>query len=283
MTSAHGATTAGSDVSWWSTDPVSVAGTLILIALVSAFVWAARRRSRSGRTWPSGRTWSYVAGCAVVAATPFSGVAHYDDVFAVHVGKHLVLMMVAPILLVYAGPLRLVLRSLPKHARTEIGAILADPAVRRVVAGRRTAVWLCIDYYGSMALYLLTPLYRWSTEHEWLHVAAHLYFLVCGVLFWIPLIGEDPIGRRTPWPEQRLMLVIGVPFYAVLGAAVAFLPTVSDLPGASTAGAVLAVGGAALSLAGLAVLTARARCTLPPHPPTTGDANEGAGSWPAVY
>lgn len=281
MISAHGTPTI-TGPSWWSTDTASVLGTLILLAMASAFVVAARRRSRSGRTWPRYRICSYVGGCTVVAVTLFSGIAHYDDVFAVHVGQHLALMMVAPILLVCGGPLRLALRSLPRAARTEVGAILADPSVRRFTAGRRSAIWLCADYYGSMAIYLLTPLYPWSTEHEWLHVSAHAYFLLCGLLFWIPLIGEDPIGRRTEWPAQRIMLLVGVPFYVGLGAAVALLPPVSGLPGAGAAGTVLALGGSGLSVAGLAVLWMRARRRAAAPASARHDSLEGARSWPAA-
>ncbi|MEU2001881.1 cytochrome c oxidase assembly protein [Rhodococcus sp. NPDC019627] len=282
MNNAHGAPTTTEAVNWWSTDIVSVAGTVILCALASAFVLAARRRSRSGRTWPRYRTWSYVGGCGVVAITLFSGISHYDDIFAVHVGQHLVLMMVAPILLVYGGPLRLLLRSLPQHVRSEIGAVFADPVVRRFTGGRRAVFWLCADYYGSMAVYLLTPVYRWSTEHQWLHMSAHIYFLICGLLFWIPLIGEDPIGRRTPWPTQRVMLMMGVPLYVALGIAVALLPTVSVLSGAAAAGAVLVLGGSALSVAGLTVLWLRARRGTVAPVGTRPDAIEGAGSWPAA-
>ncbi|MBC2644692.1 MULTISPECIES: cytochrome c oxidase assembly protein [unclassified Rhodococcus (in: high G+C Gram-positive bacteria)] len=282
MNSAHGAPPTTDAVNWWSTDTSSVAGTVILIALASAFVIAARRRSRSGRTWPRCRTWSYVGGCGVVAVTLFSGIAHYDDLFAVHVGQHLVLMMVAPILLVYGGPLRLLTRALPQRTRSEVTAVLADPLVRRFTAGRRAVFWLCADYYGAMAVYLLTPIYRWSTEHQWLHISAHMYFLLCGLLFWIPLIGEDPIGRRTPWPTQRVMLTMGVPFYIALGTAVALLPTVSALPGAAAAGTVLALGGGALSVAGLTVLWLRAHRGTVGLAGTRPDAIEGAGSWPAA-
>jgi cytochrome c oxidase assembly factor CtaG len=276
VTSAHGAAH-DSGVQWWPTDAVSVLGCVVLVALAAAFVFAARRKSRSGRVWPSYRVWSYVSGCGLIALVLFSGVSRYDRVFGVHVSQHLVLMMVVPPLLVRGGPLRLCLRTLPQLFRAEVTAILSDPVVRRVTAGQRTAILLCLDYYGSMAVYLLTPLYQWGTEHEWLHISAHVYFLLCGIMFWIPLVGEDPIGWRTDWPVKRAMLLIGVPFYLALGGLVAVLPGPSSMAGSGAAGAILALGGSALSLAAVGALRARGTHISPgERRPSFADLPEGA-------
>lgn len=224
-------------------DWVSLAGTTVLIVCVLAYVAAAATPSRVGRRWPARRTVAFLAGAALVQLSMVAGGGSgADDDLAAHVAGHLVLMMAAAPLLVAGGPLRLLLRSLPRRRRMAMVEVLQDPAVRSLTAGRFTAVFLVADYYGSMAVYLLTPLQRWSTEHLWLHIGAHVYFLTCGALFWVSLHGRDATGWRPRQSTRMVMTLVGVPLLTVLGYALM-------VRGEHAAGWVMAIGGSALSVA----------------------------------
>lgn len=237
---AHGATEGA--------DAVGVVSTGLIVAAGLVYLVAARRPSRAGRRWPTGAVTAYLCGLVLLYVVSFSGMGGSDHSLAVHVARHLVLMMVVAPLLVAGGPLRLLLRSLPRDRRMSLVGIVQDPAVRAVTAGRWTAVLLTADYYGSMAVYLLTPLARWATEHLWLHVAAHVYFLACGALFWAPLLGRDPTGWRPRHRTKLAMTLAGVPLNALLG----WILIVAGVDEA--AGWVLILGGGGISLLGVAVV-----------------------------
>lgn len=242
------------DSHWWAADPMTLLGSALIGGPVVAFVVLALRPSRQGRIWPRARTASFVLGSVLLGLTLYAPLNRFDDGQAVHASQHLVLMMVIPPLLVLGGPLRLMLRSMSRKSRRAVLDTLGDPAMHAVLAGRRAAFWLCFDYYLSMAVYLLTPLYKWSTVHEWLHIASHIYFLLCGLVFWVAIIGEDPLGMRLSWPQKRLMLGLGIPFYLALGVAVMTIPPHFGLPGSPGAGTVLIIGGSVISALSVAAV-----------------------------
>lgn len=227
-------------------DSVTLVGAAVLLAAVLAYV-AAATPSRRGRRWPVRRTAAFLAGAVLVQVSISGGGNRGDDALAAHVAGHLVLMMAAAPLLVAGGPMRLALRSLPRRRRMAVVEVLQDPAVRSLTAGRFTAVFLVADYYGSMAIYLLTPLQEWSTDHAWLHVGVHVYFLTCGILFWVSLYGRDATGWRPDRSTRVIMTLVGVPLLSALGYALA-------LRGDEAAGWVMAAGGSALSVAAAAAV-----------------------------
>src|SRR4051812_27890680 len=70
-----------------------------------------RLRAR-GRRWATGRTAAFASGLAVVLLATQSGLGRYDTAgFAVHMGQHLLLGMVAPLLLALGAPVTLALQS----------------------------------------------------------------------------------------------------------------------------------------------------------------------------
>lgn len=231
---------------------------LLELAAVGGYVVAAQRLSPRGKRWPAWRTASFMAGMTVVAIALHSSIASYDDVFAVHLSQHLVLMMVAAPLLAAAAPITLALRTLGTRGRRRLVGVLEDPAMRPL-SGRTAAILVPLDFYGSMVIYLLTPLYALSLEHEAAHIAAHAYFLTCGLLFWAPMLAVDPVRWRPPPQTARLLVACGVPATTLLAAVLLILPTpVGGVsPSATHAGAwTLLVAGSVFTVIGLALLRA---------------------------
>jgi cytochrome c oxidase assembly factor CtaG len=207
------------------------------------YALAAARPSPRGRRWPHARTICFLGGVALLVASYASGLDIYEDDPAVHVVQHMLVMMAVPPLLAFGAPLTLLLRTLPARGRRAVTTALDDPTLR-LWRGRWAGLWLAGDYFGSMYVYQLTPLRSLAERHSGVHVAVHFYFLLCGLVFWLPVAGLDPARYRPRPPTKRLLVAIGVPAFATLGG-------IELLAGHHATGLAYIASGVALSLAGL--------------------------------
>ncbi len=191
-------------------------GPLLVVASVAlGYLWLARREE-ARRGWPISRTLWFLTGSAVLGlALSATFDAYADRDFGGHVAQHLLLAMVAPVPLVLAAPVTLLLRQLPhRHAR-RLGRLLHHRAVRFL---SHPVTALALSSGGLVVLYF-TPLYALSTRHEAVHVAVHAHFVAAGVLFAWVVAGPDPAPGRA---SVRTRLV-------VLGVAIAIHSTVAQL------------------------------------------------------
>ena len=186
-----------------------MAAGLVFAVVVAAYLRAARRVRRP---WPAGRSVALVAGALVVTvAVLLDGEAR----FTTHAAQHLLLGMVAPALFALAAPVTLALQTGGAGARRRLRRVLHSRAA--AVAAHPLTGWSLFG--GSMLALYLTPLYRLSLEHGWLHEALHVHFLAAGALFFWPVVGVDPLPRRLPHGGRLLVVFLAVPFHAVLGMA----------------------------------------------------------------
>jgi cytochrome c oxidase assembly factor CtaG len=242
----------------WQFDPISCIGLAIEAIALAGYLAAMRAVRRRGRPWPQARAIAYISGVAAIAFALQSGFASYDDeVFWVHMTQHLVLMMVAPPLLALGAPVTLLLAVLGRPGRRRVMGLLRDPAMH-MVDGPAAAWLLPADYYGSMFVYMLTPLYRESEVSTAFHEFAHAYFLACGLLLWLPLIGLYPARWRPPYRVKLLVVAVGVPLYALLGILVeaegSFVSPAHSVQSIRLGAWVLASLGVGFSLLGLLLL-----------------------------
>src|SRR3954447_12479052 len=200
------------------------------IALAAVYLLGVRRLRRRGDAWPPGRTLAWLAGCAVLLIATSSGIGRYAPaMFSVHMGEHMLLAMLVPILLVLGGPVTLALRALPTSGRD------GPPGPREWLLGAihsPVARWLTHPLFtlpvfvGSYYVLYFSGLFPAALPQHWAHLLMNAHFIGAGVLFFWPLIGVDPAPRRLP-PAARLGIVFGsLPFHAFFGVA---------LMGASTA------------------------------------------------
>ena len=188
--------------------PAMAAGLLLAVSLA----WYLAAARRVPRRWPAPRTAAFVAGAAVVAAAL---VVDGEESFAAHAGQHLLFGMVAPALFALAAPVTLALQAGRRPLRTRLLRLLHS-RLAAVLAHPLTA-WALFG--GSMLALYLTPLYRLSLDHAWLHEALHVHFLAAGALFFWPVVGADPVPRRLAHGARLLMVFLTIPFHAVLGMA----------------------------------------------------------------
>jgi putative copper resistance protein D len=187
----------------WSGDPL-----VWLPAVVALVAWwlAVRRvnREHPGNPVPRARTVSWVLGVAAVLLALDSGIERYDTtLFWVHMVQHLLLTLVAPILLLSAGPLTLLLRvSSAETRRRWIFPVLHSRIVRALA--HPVVAWLL--FAGVMWASHFSPLFDAALEDEWIHRLEHALFLGSALLFWWPVVGPDP----SPWrmaPAGKVLYV----------------------------------------------------------------------------
>lgn len=184
---------------------------LIAAMLVAPYIVAVHRQRP--RRWSGWRTASWAAGSALLAlafAPALAALAHHD--LRAHMAQHLLLGMFAPLGLVLAAPVTLILRALPV------------PAARRLVRllGSRPLRWLSHPLsalalnIGGMYLLYLTPLYALSRQSVALHLAIHTHFLAAGCLFTWAIAGVDPAPHRAPWGVRLAVLFASIAAHATL-------------------------------------------------------------------
>lgn len=133
-----------------------------------------------------GPLWRWVSGAAAVVtiAVAVAGpVGTYAEVlFWVHMVQHLLLIMVAPVLLIWARPLSLI--RFPSLLTSTFPALDAFRRGGPVVG--------LVTYTAVVVLTHLTGFQQVSATHPWVRAAELLLYLVAGMAFLRPLVGSQP-------------------------------------------------------------------------------------------
>jgi putative copper resistance protein D len=212
--------TAATALRGWQFAPVA---SVVLVLLAAGYLVCAGRvrRRHPARPWPRWRTTAFCAGLGVVAVATDSSIGIYDDVlFSVHMIQHLLLIMVAPPLLVAGRPVTLLLHSFGNPAHRTL-----KRAIRSRLAGALT--WppgIAAAYCAVVVLTHLTPLMNLVVRDAAVHDAEHLLYLAAGYLFFLPVIGSEPIRWRIPLPGRLLMLLAVMPVDTITGVILMLVP-----------------------------------------------------------
>ena len=191
--------------------PAAWSPAVALVAVLAvAYVAAAVRAGTGPRGWRHHRTAAWLLGCAVAAVALSPALAGHDP--RTHVARHLLLGMVAPLGLVLAAPVTLLLRVSAPATRRRIGRVLRSRAVH-VLGHPATAALLAV---GGLYAVMTTPLAEASETHPVLHTALLLHYLAAGYLFTWAIAGPDPAPRRPGTATRVVVLVLAVAAHAVL-------------------------------------------------------------------
>lgn len=208
----------------WSAEPAL----LLLAAAAGAYVAAARRASRPGRSWPRRRTAAFLAGLGVAGVALASGLHAYSEgALSAHMLQHLLLALVAAPLLAQGAPAMLVLRARHGAARRRAAALLAWPVLARAGVGAAlfTGVLLAWHLPGPHEAALGVP---------WVHAFEHATLLGAAVLYWTAVLGAAP-GRQASAGTRIAALVAVMPPMALLGAVLMTSEHVAYAPYAAAA------------------------------------------------
>jgi putative copper resistance protein D len=191
----------------WEFAPVVTAA---VAAAALLYLWGAWRvaRRHPARPWPWWRTALFLAGLAVVVIATQSGIGAYDDVlFWDHMIQHLLLIMIAPPLLVVGEPVTLLLHASRNPLHTWAKRVIRS----RVVSFLTWPVVGLTLYVVTIVATHLTRLAHETLVNDTLHNAEHVLYLVVGYLFFLPLIGREPIRWRVSYPIRVLIFALAMP------------------------------------------------------------------------
>jgi cytochrome c oxidase assembly factor CtaG len=240
-------------VTVWQFAPIV---TSIVVILAGLYLWGVVRvaRRHPARPWPAWRTGLFLGGLAVVVLATQSGIGAYDDLlFWDHMVQHLMLLMVAPPLLIFGQPITLLL-----HASRNPLHNWAKRVLRSRVASFLTwPVFGCVAYTVAVTAAHLTGLANLVERNQVVHNAEHALFLIIGYLFFLPILGREPIRWRLTYPVRFIILVLIMPVDTftglMLGYASAGAPGIPTGPRPAWAPAPLSdlhLGGAVMWIGG---------------------------------
>lgn len=189
---------------------------LLLIAIVTAgYLSAVWQQWARGRRWPWLRVGCWLGGSLLLGISLVPGVMHQGHLdLRWHMGQHMLLAMLAPLLLVLAAPATLLLRSLPVAAARSLARLFGG-ALSGFFLHPVTALILNV---GGMYLLYATPLYAASLQSAALHHLVHLHFILAGYLFCQAVLGgPDRTAHRASWRLRLAALLVAIAAHSVLG------------------------------------------------------------------
>jgi len=190
----------------------------ILIVLLLLGVYVRRWRQVRRTSGPRGATWTRLAAwvggvlcLAIALISPIDTLA--DQVFAMHMVQHVLLLDFAPILLI-AGLSKVLLRPV---ARTVLD-------LERALGPISHPAFAVVFYVGIMWVWHVPALYDLALEHSGVHVLEHTFFMSAGLLYWWHLL--SPVrGRHLTGLSPVVYMVSTKVFVGLLGIFLTFAPT----------------------------------------------------------
>ncbi|ANQ63144.1 cytochrome c oxidase assembly protein [Staphylococcus equorum] len=187
--------------------------TILLITTFLLYLIAAIITSRKYKPWPIYCYFFWGLGLFCVALSlvgPLAAFAHTN--FVGHMFGHLLLGMLAPLLLVLATPMTLLLRSLNvKNARRITGVLKSRPI--QFISNPVTASILNI---GGLYVLYTTDLYLLMHQSLFFYILIHLHVFLAGYLFTISIIYIDITPHRYSYLYRAIVLVLALAGHKVL-------------------------------------------------------------------
>ena len=196
-------------MSWvtWDWDPYVVAG-----LLATAILWW-----RITRRFPARRSqlWYGWAGLLILTLALLSPLAHGAEVsFTLHMGQHLLLMIVVSPLLALGVPLGF------------LGWMRRQPVAGPVLRTLWSPVPAFALYHLALFAWHIPALYDTAVHVEAVHLLEHATFLLSGLAFWGVIVAPEPRLVKATL-GQRVVMVLAA---NILGWALSFVLAIAERP-----------------------------------------------------
>jgi putative copper resistance protein D len=202
----------------WQLAPVVTGGSAVLAVLYGWGVVRVARR-HPARPWPLWRALLFGAGLLVVVFATQSGLGVYDDLlFYDHMIQHVLLLMVAPALLIAGQPLTLLLHASRNPLHTWAKRVIRSPAASFLT----WPVFGAVAYAAAVMISHLTAVASYTDQSPAWHDAEHAVFVVVGYLFYLPILGTEPIRWRLSYPVRFALLLLLMPIDTFTGVALGY-------------------------------------------------------------
>jgi cytochrome c oxidase assembly factor CtaG len=197
----------------WQLDPAA----LLVVAVTGAlYTVGVRRLAGRGRRWSPARGAAMAGALAVAVVATQSGIGRFEgDRLWVHMVQHTMLGIAVPLLIVLAAPLTLALQTARPPTRQALRTALRSRPAR--VLTHPVVAWSLFG--GGLVVIYLTPLLDVAARNDPVHLLVHTHVVLSGSLFLAVLVGVDPLPHRPPFAARLLVLLVAVPFHAVVGLA----------------------------------------------------------------
>ncbi len=203
--------TVGRLLGTWAVAPVT--DVIVVLLAVLYLSRAHLRRPSDAGHWPIGRTAAFLGSLLVAVVTISSGIDVYGhELFYLHMCEHLLLIMVVPVLFILGQPLRLLQEGddrVARHSRAWLDG--------RTV-GVLTFPLLGIAVYGVVLVGThLTGFIQSMLTDMRLHDLEIALYLLGGYLYFLPVLGHEPLRRDLSYPLRLFMLFLGMTADTVVG------------------------------------------------------------------
>lgn len=177
------------------------------------YIYFVQRSNHRHKPWPLYRTVLMICGCILGILSLFGPIPHLShNQFHYHMLAHLMLGMLAPVCIVLASPLSLILRSLPVKIARKLSRFLHN----------RYCYWITDPIIASLlnvgVLWLLytTALYEWMHHSVWLYAFIHFHMFLAGYVHTVSFIYLDPIPYRRSYVYRLVVMLFAMAGHSIL-------------------------------------------------------------------
>jgi len=216
------------------------------VLLIIFYIVAVIYSNKKYRKWPAYCTLCWIAGVSGIALAcigPIAEKAHTS--FQAHMFTHLLLGMLCPLLLVFASPMRLVLRTAP----VKIARVITKFLKSRYVQWITHPILATVLNVGGLWVLYTTGLYAAMHSIFLLYVLVHLHVFLAGYVFTVSMIYIDPTPHRTSFYLRSTMLILAMAAHSILSKWIyAHPPAGVETMDAQVGGMFMYYGGDAIDL-----------------------------------
>jgi putative membrane protein len=210
----------------WDFEPYIL---FILIFTAGLYAMALKRIAQRGvRSVPRSYPVAFYGGLAAMSAAlagPFE--VYNANSFALHMGQHVMMMLVAAPLLVLGRPVHVALWAIsPQRSGSVLGPVLRRGWVRGLLTIITNPIVVLLFINVNLVVWHLPAFYIAALESTLVHELEHMLFMGTALLFWWVIIDPVPRHHRVRADLAILMLFVSGTVGDLLALYLIFVPDV---------------------------------------------------------
>jgi len=194
----------------------TLAPPLVLVIALAVIYWVGSRRTvtplrtRGAQRMRDACFYGALLVLAIALSSPIDGLS--DELFWAHMVQHVLLLMVAAPLVVYARPWIRLWRCLPLASRRRVACTLGRGGglewLGRLGAALGRPAPSFLLFSGVLLAWHVPFMFDATLSSETLHALEHTLFLATALMFWKQVIPSAPL-RATMDAPQRVLYLVG--------------------------------------------------------------------------